>query len=266
MKRVGALLLRGLAIVLPIGLTLYAVYWLAIILENVAGAPLRWILGDLYLPGLGLVLGVTVIAVVGLLTFWSPFRLVLRCISALLERVPLVKSLYGGLQDLTDFITRSHNHSQLSHVVMCSPIEGIQLLGFITREDFSRLPDMTRNDEAVAVYLPMSYQIGGFTVFVPRRRIRQIDMSVEDAMRFAMTAGMSVKQDPLPDGRSDPEQNDGIWAELTGTESDSSTDATHPPDDTGRAGQKPACQGEAIPSSGSVREPVEKPAGGPAGR
>jgi uncharacterized membrane protein len=47
----------------------------------------------------------------------------------------------------------------------------------------------------VGVYLPMSYQIGGYTVFVPRSSVERIEMSVEDAMRFVLTAGMSSSKD-----------------------------------------------------------------------
>ena len=46
-------------------------------------------------------------------------------------------------------------------------------------------------DDLVSVYLPMSYQIGGFTVYVPSDHVKTIDMDVEDAMRLVLTAGLS---------------------------------------------------------------------------
>jgi uncharacterized membrane protein len=66
----------------------------------------------------------------------------------------------------------------------------LRLIGFITREDFGDLPVGIGGDDAVAVYLPMSYQIGGFTTMVPRSAVQPVDMSIEQAMRFAVTAGM----------------------------------------------------------------------------
>jgi uncharacterized membrane protein len=65
----------------------------------------------------------------------------------------------------------------------------------VTREDFSSLPGKLGASDTVGVYLPMSYQIGGYTVFLPRSAIEPIDMSVEDAMRFTLTAGMSSAQE-----------------------------------------------------------------------
>ena len=68
---------------------------------------------------------------------------------------------------------------------------GIECMGFITRDDFRDLPPGVGSEDRVAVYLPMSYQIGGHTVMVPRCRVRVVDMALDQAMRFALTAGMS---------------------------------------------------------------------------
>jgi len=66
----------------------------------------------------------------------------------------------------------------------------MRLIGFVTREDLTDTPLGVEDQEPVAVFLPMSYQMGGFTIMVPRSAVRKIDMSVEQAMRFAITAGM----------------------------------------------------------------------------
>ena len=66
-----------------------------------------------------------------------------------------------------------------------------RLIGFITRDEFGELPPGIRDDDTLAVYFPMSYQIGGFTMMVPRLAVQPIDMSIEQAMRFVVTAGMS---------------------------------------------------------------------------
>ena len=65
----------------------------------------------------------------------------------------------------------------------------MRLLGFVTRADFSHAPGIARADE-VAVYLPMSYQVGGYTVLVPRSACTPVDMSREEALKFILTAGL----------------------------------------------------------------------------
>ena len=74
-------------------------------------------------------------------------------------------------------------------VVLVELENGFEQIGFLTREDFADLPDI--GEGKVAVYLPMSYQLGGFTLVIERSRVREIEMSVEDALRFSVTAGVA---------------------------------------------------------------------------
>ena len=75
------------------------------------------------------------------------------------------------------------------------------MLGGLTRNDFSDLPPGVGFEGEVAVYLPMSYQVGGYTVMVPRASINPVQMSREEAMRFVLTAGLKTenKQPVLPE-------------------------------------------------------------------
>ncbi len=191
MRVLGKAFIRGAAIVIPLGLTVYILAWLVTLVEQ----PLKRVL-PYYVPGMGLVFVLLVMLLVGLLTYWRVFRAVVKALSTLLDHVPLIRTLYGGLCDLTDFVTRTHDHEEISHVVMCTLDGGMRILGFVTRETFDRnAEEMTAGEDRIAVYIPMSYQIGGFTVFVRRDRVEPVDMSVETAMRFALTAGMSTVAD-----------------------------------------------------------------------
>jgi uncharacterized membrane protein len=70
------------------------------------------------------------------------------------------------------------------------PAGGGKQVGFITSSDFPQFSSAIDIDDQIAVYLPFSYQIGGFTVIMPRTAITEVDMSVEDALRFVATAGV----------------------------------------------------------------------------
>ena len=67
----------------------------------------------------------------------------------------------------------------------------LSTLGFVTRETFTGFPPEMGGEDIVAVYIPLSYQIGGHMVLVPRTAIKPLPMSMQDAMRFAITAGMT---------------------------------------------------------------------------
>jgi uncharacterized membrane protein len=73
----------------------------------------------------------------------------------------------------------------------------MKLLGFITRTDFSDLPQGVAGADDVAVYLPMSYQVGGYTVIVPRAQVTAIEMARDEAMRFVLTAGLTAQDKKL---------------------------------------------------------------------
>lgn len=209
MKKVGKLFLQGLMAILPIVLTLYVLYWLAASAENNLGGLIRLFIPDRwYVPGLGLAAGFLLILGVGILLRIWLFRKLFEWGEDLLEKLPLVKSFYGSIRDLMGFFDPSKK-KDFDKVVMVS-LEGInaRLIGFVTREDFQDLPEGIGKDQTVAVYLPMSYQMGGFTVFVPRERIEPVDMTIEEAMRFALTAAVSLKKNSPTEADDKETQND----------------------------------------------------------
>ena len=63
------------------------------------------------------------------------------------------------------------------------------LIGFVTQEHANTL-GIGGGEDLVAVYLPMSYQIGGYTIYIPRSRLVETDLSVEQAMRIVLTGGV----------------------------------------------------------------------------
>lgn len=191
MKAVTKLFLKGLAAVLPITVTIYVLYWLGGTAELLLGHGLKLLIPDsLYWPGMGVVAGLVLVFVIGVLMNAWLFRKVFRWGERLLERIPLVKALYGSVRDLMGFFSGSDQKAMRKTVVVAVGSTPLRLIGFITREDFAGLPTGIGDDDTVAVYLPMSYQIGGFTTMVPRTAVQPIDMTIEQAMRFAVTAGM----------------------------------------------------------------------------
>jgi uncharacterized membrane protein len=191
MKLVIRMFLTGLAAVLPVMVTLYVLYWLGSTAEAFLGGGLKMLIPDtLYWPGMGVAAGLVLVFVIGALMRAWLFRKVFRWGERLVERIPLVKALYGAVRDLMSFFSGSDTKAMRRAVMVTVGDTPVRLIGFITREDFGDLPVGIGGDDTVAVYLPMSYQIGGFTTMVPRSAIQPVDMSIEQAMRFAVTAGM----------------------------------------------------------------------------
>jgi uncharacterized membrane protein len=192
-KKLSGVFIQGLAITLPITLTAALLYWLVSITESFVGDLIRTLFPDFeYRPGLGTLAAVAVVFAAGvLMNVWAARQLVL-IFDGMLDHVPLVKTIYGGLRDIATFLSKKDTKSGFRKVVAVRFASDVRLVGFVTVEDFSALA-MNGKDKSspLGVYLPMGYQIGGFTVFVPRTAVEPLDMSVEDAMRFTLTAGVS---------------------------------------------------------------------------
>ncbi len=193
MSTLWKIILKGLSAVLPLGLTVSLIYWVGVSTELVMGKALKWVLpAEYYWPGMGLLAGVAVLIAIGLSVNAWVVRKLLEITEHLLERIPLVKSVYGAIRDFLNYFNMAEERQDLESVVLVSLGDGeAELLGFMTQNPASIPARFDGEEDRVAVYLPMSYQIGGFTLYLPRSQIRSIDMSVEDAMRTILTAGLS---------------------------------------------------------------------------
>lgn len=190
----GRIFFTGLAAVLPLAVTVAVLWWLLSGMEHVLGnALMRLIPNVWYVPGMGILLGLLLIFAIGLLTRAWLFRRIFKVWDSIFSRIPLVKTVYGAVQDFMKFIS-SGGSRNFDKVVMVE-LDGFRVVGFVTCEDSEQLPDPLGEDDRIAVYFPMSYQIGGYTLFIPRNRVTPVDMGMETAMRFVVTAGLSGGKD-----------------------------------------------------------------------
>jgi uncharacterized membrane protein len=188
MKTLSQIFLRGLATILPVSLTIYLVYWLAVSSERFLGNLIQRLLPvDYYWPGMGLLAGIALTFAAGLLVRAWVVRTVWSWGERLLESIPLVKTVYTGLRDIFSFASGDRSRQGLGQVVRVTLPGNLKMIGFVTSES----PSWRRDAEQhIAVYVPLSYQIGGHTLLVPPDMLEPLDMKVEDAMRLVLTAGM----------------------------------------------------------------------------
>ena len=89
-------------------------------------------------------------------------------------------------------------------VALRMPGQDLEIVGLVTRQNVDGLPEGFLRGDRVAVYLPMGYMIGGYTVFVPRDWVQPINISVEEAMRSSMFAWMSTASHNHSSGHNSP--------------------------------------------------------------
>lgn len=184
-------LLRGFLVMLPILATIAIIFWLWGMFEGILGTPLKKILPEgWYYTGMGTVLCLILILLVGVFLETWLVKQIITWAEGMLDRTPLVKSIYGSLRDLVGFFKPNQEQKKAQVVLVQFP--HMKLLGLLTQSNLQDSHPAFRDQDLVAVYLPISYGMGGYTILVPRSAIEPISMSVEDAMRFAITAGMST--------------------------------------------------------------------------
>lgn len=189
------IILKGMAAVLPVGITFYLIYSIGVSVEELMRPLILHVLPEQYYwPGMGWLVGLVILFLIGLVVNAWLIRHVFIWGDQLLERIPLVKSIYGALRDFTHYFFSKKNDGDVRKVVWVT-IGGVKLIGFIMRENLHEIPGLgasIEDEDLVAVYIPQSYQVSGFTVYVPRDSLREIDMRAEDAMRLVLTAGVST--------------------------------------------------------------------------
>jgi uncharacterized membrane protein len=190
-RKVRRALLRGLIVVLPIGLTLSVLWWFGSTTESLLQRVILLVVPvEHYVPGMGIVAAVLLLLAAGTLVNALLVRQALEYWEGLLDRIPVVKTIYGATRDFMKLLTAGGKRHDLKRVVLAR-FGDAQIIGFVTRDDASELGIVEPNQDLLAVYFPMSYQIGGYTALLPRSAVVPLDLSVETAMRMVLTGGLS---------------------------------------------------------------------------
>lgn len=192
LKIINRNILTGLITLLPVILTLYLLYWFVLTTETLLGNVIRDVVSeDFYKPGMGVVVGLVVAFLVGLVMQTIIARQLLSYVERLVKKLPLIKSVYLSIRDLLNYFSSGKKEDFEQVVAITIGETGLQLIGLVTQADMTKMPVGFNQKESVLVYIPMSYGIGGFAVLVPRSATKSLKMSMEDAMRFTLTAGVT---------------------------------------------------------------------------
>ena len=127
-------IITGLVTILPVILTLYFLYWLAVSAESALGGMLQSVLpGSQYWPGMGLAAGVVVVFVVGVLMHTYVVQRVFARGEQLLFHMPLIKSVYRAIRDFFDYFSPASKKEFEQVVAVAIGNTGMQVIGFVTQ-------------------------------------------------------------------------------------------------------------------------------------
>ena len=182
----------GLSIILPTAIILYLLLWILEKTESIFKDFIMLFLPqEYYFVGMGIISGLILVYFVGLLLKIWIFKKVKIYLESLINKMPILNTLYGGVQDFFNFTSNMKKSDDNIIVLVDIPALESKMLGFVTLKEFKNFDNKGLEDH-VLVYLQMSYQVGGYSLFIPKKNITPLDMEVEEAMRFILTAGVST--------------------------------------------------------------------------
>ena len=192
MNSIGKIFLRGLGFVVPVSITLYLIYTIVMTSERAIGGAIKSMVPqEWYLPGFGLIIAIALVFVIGLLVHIPVFKLLVPLTDWLFDRMPLVRSVYSILKDFGDFISTTNDSENKGRPVLVDIAPGKQIIGLLTNDNLGHIKQVPEG--SVIVYLPMSYQIGGYSIIMSKDKLTELDKSMEEAMSFVVTAGIRSK-------------------------------------------------------------------------
>lgn len=192
-------MVAGVLVWLPILATIWVVSFMLHIMDRtllllpVAYRPQALV--GFALPGAGLVLALAIVLLTGLLVTNLIGRRLIVWGEDLLNRIPVVRTVYGGVKSFAESVL-SQSNSFRKVVMIEYPRAGVWSIGFLTSED---VPEVSGRlgEPHVAVYLSAALNAtAGYLVIVPRRQVVELDMSVDEAMKMIITCGVVVPHPP----------------------------------------------------------------------
>ena len=194
MKRLfGALLnyfIKGLLIVVPLGAAFFLIFWAVSTLDNALNLSAHlWVDKDgkpIYIPGLGIVNVIVIILIAGILVTNVITDPIKNWFKRWLNRLPIFKFLYSSIKDLTEAFVG--DEKKFNEPVLVEVNEfGLKKVGFMVQRDMASigLPG------EVAVYFPWSYSFAGQVVIISADKVKPIDKSAAEMMKFVISGGVS---------------------------------------------------------------------------
>ena len=198
MKTIVKSLFKGLAIVSPLVITIELLRWLLLTVESALNPVLKMVLpGEWYLPGMAILGFVLVCVAIGYSSRWPGFNWLWQLPGKILMKLPGTKQVYGMLQDIMA-VMAAKNFTDGSVVMVKLPSSEIELIGIITKQGgqpHDRMSSLMQEDQ-LAVFIPMAYNVGGYTIVIPRSCTRNIDMKPAEALQLVLSGGLGSAKAP----------------------------------------------------------------------
>jgi len=187
-------IITGLLIWIPLGITIFVIKLLVNLMDNtIVLLPPAWRPEALFgfnIPGLGIVISAMIIFITGFFLTNLAGRRIINFWENLLDRIPLVRSIYSSVKQVTSTLLSSDNNTFNEVLLIQYPRTGVWTICFKTNDGPKIFSDATGQD-LITVFVPTTPNpTSGFILFVPKDEVKKMDMDVEDALKLVMSLGV----------------------------------------------------------------------------
>lgn len=199
--------LTGIVVAAPVGITIYLTWAFVHWVDNRVKPLIPSIYNpDNYLPfsvpGVGLLFAILMLTLLGFLTASFVGRSVVRFGESLLDRMPVVRNLYRGLKQIFQTALSQSSRSFQQVGLIEYPRKGVWRVGFVATQAKGEVMERLSDESLMALFVPNTPNVtAGFLVYVPRRDVVLLDMSVEEAAKMIISAGLVAPEarKPVPE-------------------------------------------------------------------
>ncbi len=193
--RLRGYFLAGIVVTAPISITIYLTYVFLTFTDNQVTKllPREWydyLYGTTTVPGLGLALAITFFILVGWFATNFMGRFFIRVAEYIMDRVPVISKVYGAIKQIFETVMAGQSQAFREAVMLEYPRKGTWSIGFVTGKTEGE-PQKLTNEETINVFVPTTPNpTSGFLLFVPKKDVKYLEMSVEDAIKLVVSAGI----------------------------------------------------------------------------
>lgn len=211
-SRLRAYFIAGILITAPISITVYLTLVFLNFVDNtvIHILPAVWyhgLYGKTTIPGLGLIVAIAFFILIGWLTTNILGRFFVRVSEYLVHRMPVIRTLYGTIKQIFHTIMASKSQAFRNAVMLEYPRKGIWSIGFVTGKTEGEVQRVTA-EETINVFVPTTPNpTSGYLLFVPKKELIYLDMSVEEAVKLVVSAGIITPPDREIEGKKPKDSN-----------------------------------------------------------
>ena len=188
----------GLVVLTPVGVTVFVLSWALGTVDAIFGRPLQEALG-VRVPGLGIAILLSLVLLVGWAVHHAVGRRLVEWWNRALSRFPLTRRVYNAGSQIVQATLAGDRRMFSRAVLVPYPSDGSWAIGFVTNEQ-TPLYSGVVGEPCLTVFVPTTFSVppSGYLLVVPDARVRPLEISVDDAFKFVLSAGAVLPSDAPP--------------------------------------------------------------------